>query len=107
MASSWCTWPLIGWEDFKAIPGVEQSTRAILVSKKSSAYYVSMKHELKLKSISTLSDNELLRRLSELLHQSRHVESELVAHIGEVEVRRLYAREASSSMFRSNFTLEP
>ncbi|MGH9460064.1 MAG: HNH endonuclease, partial [Vicinamibacteria bacterium] len=42
---------------------------------------------------------ELLRRLSELLQRSRRVESELVAHIGEVDARRLYAREAASSMF--------
>jgi hypothetical protein len=33
------------------------------------------------------------------LKQSRRVESELVAHIGEVDERRLYAREASPSMF--------
>ena len=55
-----------------------------------------MKHKHELKSI---SDDELLRRLSALLQQSRRVESELVAHIGEVDKRRLYAREASSSMF--------
>jgi hypothetical protein len=46
-----------------------------------------------------VSDDELLRRLSEILEHSRHLESELVAHIGEVDVRRLYAREASASMF--------
>lgn len=46
-----------------------------------------------------ISDDELLRRLSDLLKQSRRVESELVAHIGEVDERRLFAREASSSMF--------
>jgi hypothetical protein len=51
-------------------------------------------HELK-----TLSDDELLERLSNLLKQSRRVESELVAHIAEVDERRLYVREASSSMF--------
>jgi hypothetical protein len=47
----------------------------------------------------SISDDELLRRLSELLKQSRRVESNLVAHIGEVDARRLYAREASSCMF--------
>ena len=60
---------------------------------------MNMKHELKFKSFSTLSDDELLRRLSELLQKSRRVESELVAHIGEVDARRLYAREAAPSMF--------
>jgi hypothetical protein len=47
----------------------------------------------------SLSDDDLLGRLSELLRQSRCVESDLVAHIGEVDQRRLYAREASPSMF--------
>jgi HNH endonuclease len=46
-----------------------------------------------------LSDDELLQRLSALLGHSRRVEWELVAHIGEVEERRLYAREACDSMF--------
>ncbi len=47
----------------------------------------------------SVSDDELLRRLSKLLQQSRRVESDLVAHIGEVDKRRLYARVASPSMF--------
>ena len=46
-----------------------------------------------------LSDDELLRRLSALLSQSRRIEWALVAHIGEVEERRLFAREACDSMF--------
>jgi hypothetical protein len=46
------------------------------------------------KELDSISDDELLHRLSELLQQSRRVESELVAHIGEVDARRLYAREA-------------
>jgi len=48
---------------------------------------------------STLSDEALLHRLTGLLRQSRHTEADLVAHIGEVDARRLYAREASPSMF--------
>jgi hypothetical protein len=51
------------------------------------------------KQLSSISDDELLHRLSELLQQSRRVESELIAHIGEVDARRLYAREAFPSMF--------
>ena len=57
--------------------------------------------------LQSLSDDELLRRLSEIIKQSRRVDAELVAHIGEVDDRRLFAREACSSMFRSNRTLEP
>ena len=51
------------------------------------------------KLLKSISDDELLHRLSGLVHKSRRVESELVAHIAEVDERRLYAREACSSMF--------
>jgi len=51
-------------------------------------------HELK-----SIPDDDLLRRLEELARQSRRVEADLVAHIGEVDSRRLYAREAAPSMF--------
>ena len=50
-------------------------------------------------TLDILSDDALLLRLSELLHSSRRVEAELIAHIAEVDERRLYAREATSSMF--------
>ncbi len=56
------------------------------------------KEELKL--LARLSDDELLRRLSDVLAQSRRVESVLVVHIAEVDQRRLYASQASSSMFQ-------
>jgi hypothetical protein len=49
--------------------------------------------------LAAISDDELLRRLADLLRQSRRVESDLIAHIAEVDERRLYAREASPSMF--------
>jgi hypothetical protein len=44
-------------------------------------------------------DDELLRRLDELVRQSRRVEADLVAHIGEVDERRLFAHQAFPSMF--------
>jgi len=50
-------------------------------------------------SLRSFSDDELFRRLSDLLGQSRRDEADLVAHIAEVDWRRLYAREASPSMF--------
>jgi hypothetical protein len=49
--------------------------------------------------LQSVPDDELLHRLAEILRQSRRVEADLVAHIGEVEERKLYAREASPSMF--------
>lgn len=50
-------------------------------------------------SLHTVPDDELLARLAELLRQSRRTESDLVAHVAEVDARRLYAREACPSMF--------
>jgi len=50
-------------------------------------------------ALTSFSDDELLRRLSDLLGRSRRDEADLVSHIGEVDRRRLYAREASPSMF--------
>ena len=43
----------------------------------------------------SIPDDELLRRLAEILRQSRRVEADLVAHLAEVDARRLYARSAS------------
>jgi len=50
--------------------------------------------------LKSLSNKELLLRLSKLVNQSRRVESVLVAHLAEVDARRLYASEASPSMFQ-------
>jgi hypothetical protein len=55
-----------------------------------------VKNTLELKS---MSDDELLRRMPELLKNSRHVEADLIAHMAEVDERRLY-RKSSSSMFK-------
>ncbi|HEY8233836.1 MAG TPA: HNH endonuclease signature motif containing protein [Vicinamibacteria bacterium] len=55
-----------------------------------------MHSELVLHSI---PDDELLHRLHELVAQSHRVEADLVAHIGEVDERKLYARSAFPSMF--------
>ncbi len=62
-----------------------------------------MKDNTKLQS---LSDNELLRRLSELLQNSRRVEADLIGHIAEVDRRRLYARH-SPSLFELVAELNP
>ncbi|HEY8233358.1 MAG TPA: hypothetical protein VIJ10_11910 [Vicinamibacteria bacterium] len=68
----------------------------LLRSAETPAYIVFMHSELALHSI---PDDELLRRLHELAAQSRRVEADLVAHIGEVDERKLYARCAFPSMF--------
>ena len=52
-----------------------------------------------IRRLDALSDDELLRGLAELLRGSRRTEADLVAHVGEADARRLYAREASPSMF--------
>jgi hypothetical protein len=50
-------------------------------------------------NLRSLTDTELLGRLTDLVRQTRRVESELIAHMGEVDARRLYLREAAASMF--------
>ena len=50
-------------------------------------------------ALQAVPDDALLRRLGELVSQSRRVEADLVAHIGEVDGRRLFARHAFPSMF--------
>ena len=49
--------------------------------------------------LGTVSDDELIRRLGELVAHSHRVEADLVAHIGELDERQLYARRASPSTF--------
>jgi hypothetical protein len=49
--------------------------------------------------LQSLSDEQLLSGLAHVAGQSRRVESSLVAHIAEVDLRRLYLRHACSSMF--------
>jgi hypothetical protein len=46
-----------------------------------------------------VSDDQLLRGLFDVLKRTRHNETDVVAHIAEVDARKLYAREASPSMF--------
>lgn len=46
--------------------------------------------------LKNVSDGELLRRLAELVQRSRRVEAVLVAHLAEVDARRLYVRDAPS-----------
>ena len=50
-------------------------------------------------ALRSLPDDELLRRLRELVSRSRRVEADLIAHIGEVDERGLFARQAFPSMF--------
>jgi hypothetical protein len=45
-------------------------------------------------NLKTVSDDELLRRLHEVVRQWRRDEADLVAHISEVDARRLNPREA-------------
>jgi len=51
------------------------------------------------KSLQSLPDDELLRRLSGVVQLGRGNEADLVAHLAEVDERRLYARSAVPSLF--------
>jgi len=49
--------------------------------------------------IETMSDGELVTRLAELVRDERRLTAAVLAHLGEVEARRLYLPAACSSMF--------
>jgi hypothetical protein len=49
--------------------------------------------------LNSLSDSELLERLSTLVERHRKLDAEVVAHIAEVDERKLYLGQACSSMF--------
>ena len=49
--------------------------------------------------LETLPSPELLRRLHLLVHRGHVAGAELLAHLGEIDARRLYLEEACSSMF--------
>jgi hypothetical protein len=50
-------------------------------------------------SLAGLPNAHLLSRLLELVQRDNVVEAELLAHLGEVDARRLYLEEGCSSMF--------
>ncbi len=66
------------------------------MARKGAWYRRSMTHA---KELHSLSDDELLERLSGLVSRSKRIEAELIAHIAEVDERKLYLREAAPSMF--------
>jgi hypothetical protein len=50
-------------------------------------------------ALESLSDEDVLTGLHDVLRQSRRVESSLIAHLAEVDARPLFARYAVPSMF--------
>ncbi len=80
-------------------PAPLRSPRGSLRGAPGPAYIADMALDHTLTSLTSLADDELVRRLNELVAHSRRIEADLVAHIGEVDARGLYAREAAPSMF--------
>ena len=50
-------------------------------------------------NLSHLNNETVLRQLTRLLDHDRQHEAVILAHIGEVDARKLYAEAAYSSMF--------
>ena len=50
-------------------------------------------------SLQCLSHDRLLTRLHDLIQRDHSLEAELIAHLGEVDARRLYLEKACPSMF--------
>ena len=53
---------------------------------------------MKLGGLEAMSDREVVERLRELLREERRLTAVVLAHLGEVEARRLYLPAACSSM---------
>jgi len=49
--------------------------------------------------LDTLSDHQLLHRVEDLIQRGNALTAELLAHLGEVDARRLYAEAGHPSMF--------
>jgi hypothetical protein len=56
-------------------------------------------HETLIQQASRLSDDALLARCEHLAAQSRNTTVELIAHLAEVQRRRLYRRESTGSLY--------
>src|SRR6267142_6982461 len=50
-------------------------------------------------TLARLPNAQLLTRVRDLVHRANAMEAELLAHLGEVDARRLYLEEGCSSMF--------
>jgi len=50
-------------------------------------------------TIGVLSDCELLRQTSTLVHHERHLQGAIIDHLAEIEARRLYLQRGCSSLF--------
>src|SRR6186713_1204757 len=48
--------------------------------------------------LGTMSDREVVERLMELLREERRLTAEVLAHVGEVDARRLYLPAGCSSL---------
>ncbi len=53
-----------------------------------------------LSTLRRLGNQQLLRDLKDLVRRDRHVEADLLAHIAEVDSRKLFREEGYSSLFR-------
>ena len=50
-------------------------------------------------TIGVLSDRELLRQTSTLVHHERHLQGAIIDHLAEIEARRLFLQRGCSSLF--------
>ena len=50
-------------------------------------------------TVGVLSDRELLRQTSTLVHHERHLQGAIIDHLAEIEARRLFLRRGCSSLF--------
>src|SRR5205809_1053268 len=75
-----------------------RASTAVSQAQKTAWYNHTMQTET-LSCIARLSDSELVARVKNLAGREREAMAEIIAHLGEIEARNLYAREGYKSLF--------
>jgi len=84
-------------EDGSARGSTPGDTGSELLRCREPAAYIAVMHDQR--APQALSDDELLHQVVTIVGRSRSAEASLLAHLAEVDARRLFAREAFDSMF--------
>ena len=91
--SVWCA-----QRDSGEVSAPPRASTAVSLARKTAWYNDIMQTEI-LSSLARLSDSELVARVKNLAGRERETMAEVIAHLGEIEARDLYARAGYKSLF--------
>src|SRR6266571_9487523 len=84
--------------DSGSVSAPPRASTAVSLARKTAWYNDIMQTEI-LSSLARLSDSDLVARVKNLAGRERKTMAEIIAHLGEIEARDLYAREGYRSLF--------